>query len=50
MSKKKLIKRRSCTSKVRHKDERTAKVVAKKVGTGLIAYECRFCKGWHTGH
>ncbi len=50
MSKKKRLKRKACTSKVRYKDIEAAQAVAVKVGTGLEAYWCRFCKGWHIGH
>lgn len=51
MSKRRL-RRRSCTSKVRHATEQAAKHAAWKLqrqGYSGRAYKCPFCQGWHVG-
>lgn len=56
MSSKRAIRRRSCSSKIRHDDEAAARAHighlnrTKGYQGPMNAYRCRFCGGWHVGH
>lgn len=54
MSSKRRIRRKSCEGKQRHnsKTEAVAHIINERRNgnTGLCAYKCRFCGGWHVGH
>lgn len=55
MSSKRKKRRRSCESKIRHKDENAAYAALRNTVKGdvfyvhLSAYRCKFCGGWHIG-
>ncbi|KQT52202.1 MULTISPECIES: hypothetical protein [unclassified Aureimonas] len=55
MASKRRLRRKSCTSKVRHETEGSAwgvvrNLIRKGKGDGLRAYRCGNCSGWHVGH
>jgi hypothetical protein len=53
MASKRKIRRRSCASKVRHKDAIGALITLKrnKMRSGpMHVYACKFCGGFHIGH
>jgi hypothetical protein len=55
---KRRIRRKACDGKVRHKDAAGAKIAMRKTAhgaaaartSGLNAYQCPHCQGWHIGH
>lgn len=56
MASKRAIRRRSCSSKVRHESAQDAQ---RAIGFShhkfgyqgfMTAYPCQFCGGWHIGH
>jgi len=45
----KWFRKRSCTSKIRHKTKATANKHAARLNP-VHSYFCRFCRGFHVGH
>lgn len=54
MSSKRALRRRSCESKARFTNgaeaQRSSQKASARSQSLILAYRCRFCRGWHIGH
>ncbi len=54
MASKRRVRAKACDGKVRHASQQDAQhacfLTKKRLSEWLIAYKCKFCKGWHVGH
>ena len=41
---------RTCLRKVKHRSMAAAEREASRLGKGVHAYKCPYCRKWHTGH
>ncbi len=49
MASKRRLRKKACTRKKTHESQVAAEGHAKRLGFPYVAYDCKFCGGWHVG-